>query len=201
MKMICCGSKIKENCHVLVNQFHENIHSKSPSYRKIKSVFRDLKWSFNASWGLKVLRHTDVLSGLLVMHTWWVYYRYTTLCCDADSSPEELFAPATIAFLHCFLSLFQCDFKRSHENPSFASGNYFAIVLNCCRVASLIATCVYVLKWVSLPYCIRYWWNKVICLSVRINETNSWYFIFLNASWDKRNVNWYMYYRGVSDTL
>ena len=35
--------KSKENCHVLLNQFHGNIHSKTPSCRKIKSVFRDVK--------------------------------------------------------------------------------------------------------------------------------------------------------------
>ena len=54
MKMIWCGWKSKENCHVLVNQFH--FHSKTLGCRKIKSVFRDLKWCFNASWGLKGLR-------------------------------------------------------------------------------------------------------------------------------------------------
>ena len=44
MKMIWCGLKIKENYHVLVNQFHGNYHSKN------------VKWCFNASWGLKGLR-------------------------------------------------------------------------------------------------------------------------------------------------
>ena len=43
MKMILCGQKIKENCHVLVNQFYGNFHSKNTSCRKIKSVFRDVK--------------------------------------------------------------------------------------------------------------------------------------------------------------
>ena len=28
--MISGGLKIKENCHVLVNQFHGNFHSKAP---------------------------------------------------------------------------------------------------------------------------------------------------------------------------
>ena len=37
-----------KNCHVLVKQFHWNIHSKPASCRKIKSVFRDVKWCFNA---------------------------------------------------------------------------------------------------------------------------------------------------------
>ena len=53
--MIWCGLKIKENYHVLVNQFHGNFRSKSLSCRKIKYVFRDVKWCFNASWGLKGL--------------------------------------------------------------------------------------------------------------------------------------------------
>ena len=65
MQMIWCGLKIKENCYVLVNHFHENFHSKTPSCRKIKSVFRDVKWCFNASWGLKGLR----VEGLTEM-TW-----------------------------------------------------------------------------------------------------------------------------------
>ena len=41
--MIACGLKIQENCHVLVNQFHENFCSKTLGCRKIKSVFRDVK--------------------------------------------------------------------------------------------------------------------------------------------------------------
>ena len=63
--MIWCGLKIKENCYVLVNHFHGNFHSKTPSCRKIKSVFRDLRRCFNASWGLKRLKKkTFVLFGL-----------------------------------------------------------------------------------------------------------------------------------------
>ena len=45
MKMIWSRWKIKENYHVLVNQFHENSHSKTPSCREIKSFCRDVKWS------------------------------------------------------------------------------------------------------------------------------------------------------------
>ena len=55
MKMIWCGLKIKVNHHVLVNQFHGNFNSKTLCFRKIKSVFRDVKRCFNASWGLKEL--------------------------------------------------------------------------------------------------------------------------------------------------
>ena len=43
MKMIGCGLKNKENCHVLANQFHVNFCSEMLGFRKIESVFRDLK--------------------------------------------------------------------------------------------------------------------------------------------------------------
>ena len=56
MKMTWSGWKGKENCYVLVNQFYGNIHSKTFGCWKIKSVFTDVKWCFNASWGLKGLR-------------------------------------------------------------------------------------------------------------------------------------------------
>ena len=56
MKMIWCGLKIKVNHHVLVNQFHGNFRSKTLCFRKIKSVFRDVKRCFNASCGLKGLQ-------------------------------------------------------------------------------------------------------------------------------------------------
>ena len=35
--------EIKENCHVLVNQFHGNFCSKTLGCRKIKSVYRDVR--------------------------------------------------------------------------------------------------------------------------------------------------------------
>ena len=44
----------------LVNQFHGNFRSKTLCCRKIKSVFMDVKWCFNVSWGLKGLtEHTS----------------------------------------------------------------------------------------------------------------------------------------------
>ena len=55
MQMILCDLKIEENYHVLVNQFHGNNHSKTLGCKEINSVFRDVKWCFNASWGLKGL--------------------------------------------------------------------------------------------------------------------------------------------------
>ena len=56
MKMIWSEWKIKENCHVLANQFFGNFRSKTLGCWKIKPVFRDVKWCFNASCGLKGLR-------------------------------------------------------------------------------------------------------------------------------------------------
>ena len=55
MKMIWREWKIEENCHVLVEEFHGNFHSKTLGCKKIKSVFRDVKWCLNTSWGLKGL--------------------------------------------------------------------------------------------------------------------------------------------------
>ena len=50
------GEKLKKiTMYILVNQFRGNFHSKTLSFRKIKSVFRDVKWCFNASRGLKGL--------------------------------------------------------------------------------------------------------------------------------------------------
>ena len=64
MKMTWCGLKINENCHVLVNQLHGNFHSQTLCCWKIKSVFSDVKWCFNASWGLK---------GLRCLIIWYIY--------------------------------------------------------------------------------------------------------------------------------
>ena len=57
---------VGDNCHVLVNQFHENFRSKTLGCKKIRSVFRDIKWCFNALWGLKVL-NSYVRADLLYM--------------------------------------------------------------------------------------------------------------------------------------
>ena len=43
--MILSGWKIEEKCHV--NQFYGIIHFKTLGCRKIKSIFRDIKWCFN----------------------------------------------------------------------------------------------------------------------------------------------------------
>ena len=58
MKMTWSGLIITEHCHVscvLVNQLLGNFRSKTLCCGKIKSVFRYIKWCFNALWGLKGL--------------------------------------------------------------------------------------------------------------------------------------------------
>ena len=60
----CCGwrwfevSEKGEKCHLLVSQFHENSHYKTPSCRESKSVSGKL-WCFNASRGLKGLNNIN----------------------------------------------------------------------------------------------------------------------------------------------
>ena len=71
MKMIWSGWKIQENYHVFVNQFLGNFRSKTLCCGKITCVFRDVKWCFNASWGLKGLTHfknsIDQLSVIIII--------------------------------------------------------------------------------------------------------------------------------------
>ena len=55
INMTCGEQKDEENCHIFEKQFKGIIHSKTPSCRKIKSVFRDVKWCLNAPWGPKGL--------------------------------------------------------------------------------------------------------------------------------------------------
>ena len=46
----------------MVSQCQGNFHSKTPSCGKIKSVFRNVKWCFDASWGLKGLMNKSIFS-------------------------------------------------------------------------------------------------------------------------------------------
>ena len=73
--MTWCGLQIKENHHILVNQFHGNFRSKTLSCRKIKYIFRDVKWCFNASWGLKGLKRVAGKN-----NKWHCILSITTLC-------------------------------------------------------------------------------------------------------------------------
>ena len=71
------GNLMKIAMIVLVNQFHGNFHSKTLRYWTIMSVFRDVKWCFNASWGLK---------GLTIFTTWCnlLFSSYMIAYCYAD---------------------------------------------------------------------------------------------------------------------
>ena len=74
MKMIWFGLKIKENYHVLANQFHGNFHSKTLGFTKFKSVFRDVKWRFNALWGLKgLIVHDPVILYMVVLYVIFLF--------------------------------------------------------------------------------------------------------------------------------
>ena len=80
MKMIWSRWKSKENCHVLVNQFHWNFRSKTLSCGKIKSVFRDLKWCFKASCGLKGLNDDYPVKRCQASSYLIVIYTHLNLC-------------------------------------------------------------------------------------------------------------------------
>ena len=80
----CSGWRCFEvggNYHVLVNQFHGNFHSKTLGCRKIRSVFKDVKWCFNAPWGLNCNLSQSILQNEIVK----LYHPHTspasTKCC------------------------------------------------------------------------------------------------------------------------
>ena len=81
MKMIWSGWKSKEIVMYwyLVNQFHGHFRSKTLGFRKINSVFRDVKWCFNASWGLKGLsvKHTSAISRATSHATLRWFFKHT----------------------------------------------------------------------------------------------------------------------------
>ena len=47
----------EKNVLLFVKQFHQNFRSKPPRFQETKSIFRDAKWYFDASWGFKGLSH------------------------------------------------------------------------------------------------------------------------------------------------
>ena len=61
---LMCFFEIKENCHVLVNQFHGNFRSKTLGCRKVKSVFRDVN---------DALMHHEGLKGLNIIYPLFDY--------------------------------------------------------------------------------------------------------------------------------
>ena len=54
-----------------------NFHHKTPSCRKIRSVYSDVKWCFNASWKLKGLTPGVFLSIFLHLEVWVVIAIHT----------------------------------------------------------------------------------------------------------------------------
>ena len=61
------GKQFKKNCHVLVNQFYVNFHYKTLSCRKMKYVYRDVKWCFNALI-FSIWNHHKCLNQLITLH-------------------------------------------------------------------------------------------------------------------------------------
>ena len=115
--MIWCGLKIKENCHVLVNQFHGNFPSKTLGCRKINYVFRDVKWCFNASCGLKGLnlKSNKWLKTVIdVISTWWVN-GYV----DWESALFISKLDNTIRWHNIGLMLGQCCIRWPNMKPAF----------------------------------------------------------------------------------
>ena len=62
--------KNTENYHALVNQFPRNFRSRTLSCRKIRYVFSDVKWCFNASWGLKGLNSDQYVIVMRLVWDW-----------------------------------------------------------------------------------------------------------------------------------
>ena len=87
-----CDVKIKENCYALVNQVHRNFRSNTLCCRKIKSVFRDVKWCFNASWGLKQLTTT-------------VCFRMKSVSLRVLMLKNQQYLPQSVLFGSWFLSI------------------------------------------------------------------------------------------------
>ena len=100
--------KIKENYHVLTKQFHGNFHSKTLICWEIKSVFRDIKWCFNASWGLKGLKH---------------YHTHVTCC-------EKIRSEGPTSILFCINVCRCCQIPFSHSHKEFTRDDGLVNQLN-----------------------------------------------------------------------
>ena len=91
---------------MLLNQFHGNFRSKTLGFGKIKSVFRDVKWCFNASWGLKGLNALVNFSAHTCLQLQYLHLylqctcEYNTLCeTEAHHAPWD----QTVWFLFSFI--------------------------------------------------------------------------------------------------
>ena len=120
MKMTWWGWKSKENCHVLVKLFNGNFHSKTFGCSKIKYVFRDVKWCFNASRGLKGVNYTKENSIRRFQNVNYVTIR-SILSFIARSELVTLFPPSMVFYLQPMEKLFsQSHDKISQSPPSFS---------------------------------------------------------------------------------
>ena len=106
MKMIWSGWKIKKNYHVLANQFHGNFRSKTLGCRQIMFFFRDVKWCFNASWGLKGL--INILM--------WVY----AFCLIFEGNGRWHSSCVIFTILPLYICLFLTERKTCYEERSDA---------------------------------------------------------------------------------
>ena len=65
-----------------------NFQYKTSSCRKIKSVFRDVKWCFNASWGIKGLTHMCVCDHYVVENVQFGWNSQTRGLWHWDNCPD-----------------------------------------------------------------------------------------------------------------
>ena len=106
--MTWSGWKNKENYHVLVNQFHGNLHAKTFGCGKIKSVHRDLKWCFTALWGLKRLSPHDaskhhfspLKTYLILLQPRVLKWKFPWNCFSNMWQFSFIFHPPQVIFIH-----------------------------------------------------------------------------------------------------
>ena len=147
--MTCCGLKIKENYHVLVNQFHGNFRSKTLSCKKIRFVFREVKWCFDASWGLK---------GSIVSHAQNRVCNHKAL-----STTQSFFNPLTagavhIRFSHFILTHYISAFKPVKDKKVTLISKIWIFLPPFCQIWIIlthlklwIASARHNFKWVKIP--------------------------------------------------
>ena len=113
MKMTWSGWKIKENYHVLVKQFHGIFYSKTPSCRKIRCVFKDVKWCFNASWGLQGF------------NTHGIYARWYTCFSFCKVYQQGIHILVHTAWYRLGWGLYRLEYRRchSHSRPHHSAGH------------------------------------------------------------------------------
>ena len=137
--MIWYGLKIKKK---LVNQFHGNCSSKTPSFRGIKSVFRDVKSCFNASWGFRGLKvraceigargFATTLHGILISMKQHVLPRSDRQCSNVEACVWRAVSSALSQYLQeAFLAQMSLDVLIAGLTPFFTLGMLVALVWRC----------------------------------------------------------------------